>query len=539
MRIKLKASWSLMTKLVGWGGIMALIVLGLSAYAMYRLALMQGYSEKSYTEAVIPLQECAQLAMTLASIQSKINDHVATSESERMAELEAEIASAFKEGSAILQRLGSDPEVQRMKVEWEDVTQLMRNAIIKSKSFRKFEALSAVNSGKGLKQILALNLTISDRLTRTVYRAEKYQKESRALGKVTTQYMVAASAAAVLLSVLVGILIARSIGRPLRTLSGVAARISEGDLTVEIPVRRRSDEIGVLRDSFQRMLTSLKGQNQKVLEVVGELSSVSSQLNTTMSELVQTASHTSSSVSEVSSTVAQISQAAKVASNKAKNVVENSQNVLTISSSGSEATQGTVDKISLIRDQMRSIGQAVVTLSEQSRAIDEIVSSVQDLADQSNLLAVNASIEAARAGDQGRGFAVVSQEIKTLADESRKATDQIRTILDDTRKWVSTVVMATEQGTKAVESGVEQSVLAGDSIKSLVERVASSAQEASVIAASTDEQLAGIEQASSAMVQIEKAMHQNLEGTSQVEAAAKKLESLGITLNELVKYYKV
>ena len=132
MRIKLKASWSLMTKLVGWGGIMALIVLGLSAYAMYRLALMQGYSEKSYTEAVIPLQECAQLAMTLASIQSKINDHVATSESERMAELEAEIASAFKEGSAILQRLGSDPEVQRMKVEWEDVTQLMRNAIMLS-----------------------------------------------------------------------------------------------------------------------------------------------------------------------------------------------------------------------------------------------------------------------------------------------------------------------------------------------------------------------------------------------------------------------
>jgi methyl-accepting chemotaxis protein len=181
----------------------------------------------------------------------------------------------------------------------------------------------------------------------------------------------------------------------------------------------------------------------------------------------------------------------------------------------------------------------VVTLSEQSQAIDEIVSSVQDLADQSNLLAVNASIEAARAGDQGRGFAVVSQEIKTLADQSKNATDQIRTILDDTRKWVSTVVMATEQGTKAVESGVEQSVLAGESIKSLVDRVASSAQEATVIAASTDEQLAGIEQASSAMVQIEKAMHQNLEGTSQVEVAAKKLESLGNTLNELVKYYKV
>ncbi len=539
MRIKLKTSWSLMTKLAGWGGIMALIVLGLSVFAMYRLALMQGYTEKSYTEAMIPLQECAQLAMTLASIQSKINDHIATSESQKMDRLEAEMAAAFKEGSDILERLGSDREVQLMETQWEQVTQLMLNAAAKSKSSRKSEALSDVNSGKGLKQILALNLTISDLVTRAVYRAQEYQKESRVLGKVTTEYMLAASALAVILSVLVGILIARSIGRPLRELSGVAARISEGDLTVRIPIKRRSDEIGILGESFQRMLTSLKGQTAKVLEVVGDLSTVSSQLNTTMSELVQTASHTSSSVSEVSSTVSEISQAAKVASNKAKNVVENSQNVLTISSSGSEATQETVEKINLIRDQMRSIGQAVVTLSEQSQAIDEIVSSVQDLADQSNLLAVNASIEAARAGDQGRGFAVVSQEIKTLADESKEATDQIRRILDDTRKWVSTVVMATEQGTKAVESGVEQSVIAGDSIKSLVERVASSAQEATVIAASTEEQLAGIEQASSAMVQIEKAMHQNLEGTSQVEAAAKKLESLGNTLNELVKYYKV
>ena len=210
-----------------------------------------------------------------------------------------------------------------------------------------------------------------------------------------------------------------------------------------------------------------------------------------------------------------------------------------MSGSGSEATQRTVEKINLIRDQMQSIGETVVTLSEQSQAIEDIVSSVQDLADQSNLLAVNASIEAARAGDQGKGFAVVSQEIKTLADESKEATDQIRAILDDTRKWVGAVVMATEQGNKAVDSGVEQSTIAGESIKSLVDRVASSAQEASVIAASTKEQLVGIEQASTAMFQIEKAMHQNLVGTSQVEAAAQKLDDLGTTLDQLVKYYKV
>jgi methyl-accepting chemotaxis protein len=99
--------------------------------------------------------------------------------------------------------------------------------------------------------------------------------------------------------------------------------------------------------------------------------------------------------------------------------------------------------------------------------------------------------------------------------------------------------MATEQGGKAVESGVEQSILAGDAISSLVDSVANSAQAASVISASSEEQLAGTEQASTAMVSIERAVRENLDGTSQVDAAAKKLQELGDVLDQLVKYYKV
>jgi len=170
---------------------------------------------------------------------------------------------------------------------------------------------------------------------------------------------------------------------------------------------------------------------------------------------------------------------------------------------------------------------------------DQVQTTVQDLADQSNLLAVNASIEAARAGDRGKGFAVVATEIKTLADQSKEATGQIGTILSDTRKWVSSVVMATEQGTKAVESGVEQSKVTGQSINSLFDSVATSVQAATVISASSTEQLAVMEQASKAMVSIEQTMRENLYGTSQVEESAKKLEELGDSLDQLVKYYKV
>lgn len=195
--------------------------------------------------------------------------------------------------------------------------------------------------------------------------------------------------------------------------------------------------------------------------------------------------------------------------------------------------------MNLIKEQMGSIGETVVRLSEHSHAIEEIIATVQDLADQSNLLAVNASIEAARAGDQGKGFAVVAHEIKTLADQSKSATEQIRTILQDTRKWVGAVVMATEQGGKAVEAGVTQSASAGNAIESLSNNVVASSQAALVIRTHTEQQFLGVDQVSTAMFNIEQAMKENITSTSQLEISAKRIEQLGVDLKELVARFKM
>jgi methyl-accepting chemotaxis protein len=134
---------------------------------------------------------------------------------------------------------------------------------------------------------------------------------------------------------------------------------------------------------------------------------------------------------------------------------------------------------------------------------------------------------------------VVAHEIKSLADQSREATEQIRNILEEIRRWVSAVVVATEQGSKAVNSGFEQSNLAGDSIGKLTESVTASAQAATVINASSEQQLSGVDQVAGAMGNIELAVRQNLDGSSQLEASAQKLEALGGKLRALVQQYKV
>lgn len=339
------------------------------------------------------------------------------------------------------------------------------------------------------------------------------------------------------ITIIVALLLSRSIAKPILLLTDRVGKASEGNLNVDLNVGRRNDELGELADSVRRLLNDLREQAKKSSSAAQVLASSVSEISATASQLSASTSKTSSAVTETTTTVEEVKQAAKLSSEQAKTVSHSSVKAVEISYAGRKATDETVHRMKEIRQQMSSVGETVVKLSEQSKAIEEIISSVQDLADQSNLLAVNASIEAARAGDQGKGFAVVAHEIKSLADQSKEATEQIRGILGEIRQWVNAVVMATEQGGKAVEAGVEQSVQAGDSIQALADSVAEAAHAATVIDTSSEQQFIGVEQVAGAMTSIETAMQQNLAGTSQLEDAARRLEELGHTLKELMDRY--
>ena len=177
---------------------------------------------------------------------------------------------------------------------------------------------------------------------------------------------------------------------------------------------------------------------------------------------------------------------------------------------------------------------SMTRLSEQSQTIGMIIASVDDIAEQSNLLAVNAAIEAAKAGEHGRGFAVVAQEVKNLAEQSKQATNQVRSILSDIQRATNTAVMATEQAGKAVDDGSRQASKAGDSILSLARNIETAAEAASQISVSVQQQFAGVDQVTVAMESIKKASEQNVEGTRQLDETAKSLNSMGRELRDLV-----
>ena len=343
---------------------------------------------------------------------------------------------------------------------------------------------------------------------------------------------------AVGISSLAAYILTQYINGSVNTCLAFAAKVAQGDLTARLDPKG-TDELGTLGTHLNSMAENLSQMAVQIRGGTQEISSATNQILTMIQQLTTSSAETSSAIAETSATVEEVKQAARLASEKAKSVAETSGSAVGVSEAGKKATEDTISVIHLIRDQMESISETVVRLSEHGEAIGNVIASVQDLAEQSNLLAVNASIEAARAGEQGKGFVVVAHEIKTLADQSREATARVRGILDDTRKRVSAVVMATEQGIKAVSSGVEQSAAAGEAIEALAANVNTTAQAATVIHSTSEQQAQGVDQVSTAVGGVAQAMQQNSAGAKQLEEAAKKLGALGESLAVLVDQYTV
>jgi methyl-accepting chemotaxis protein len=346
-------------------------------------------------------------------------------------------------------------------------------------------------------------------------------------------------AAALVLAAVLATFLSRVISRPLIRISGAARHIASGDLTVALPADGRADEAGTLTQNFTTMVTNLRRVLGGISEGATVLGSSASEIVASTAQLASGAAQTATALAQTATTIEEVRQTAQVTTQKAKYVADSSQKAVQTSQAGKRNTEESIEGINRIREQMGSIAQGMVRLSEQTQAIGQIIAVVDDLAQQSNLLAVNAAIEAAKAGEQGKGFAVVAQEVKSLAEQSKQATGQVRTILSDIQKATGAAAMATEQGTKAVEAGVRQSGQAGESIVALAANVAEAASAASQIAASSQQQLVGMDQVAAAMTSVKQASQQNVESARQLEAAARNLSELGGRLKELVGRYKV
>jgi methyl-accepting chemotaxis protein len=323
-----------------------------------------------------------------------------------------------------------------------------------------------------------------------------------------------------------------------REYSEFAARVALGDLTARVTANG-SGSLQTLSDNLNGMVTGLAQLSSQVGDGAQSIGMAASEILAAVSEHTASANEQSAAINQVSTTVNEVRAAAEQSAGKAKEVADQAQASTQVSEEGTESVLAIARGMEQIRERVEAMAADILALSEQTQHIGDITTTVNDLADQSNILALNASIEAAKAGEQGKGFAIVAGEVRNLAEQSKEATTQIRGILGDVQKATTAAVLATERGSKVVEEGLVLSSLAADTIGSLGETIRGAAHAAQQIAASAHEQRVGMDQVAQAMKDVNDATTQFVAGAEQSQRAAEELNGLASRLGSLTEPYQL
>jgi methyl-accepting chemotaxis protein len=324
---------------------------------------------------------------------------------------------------------------------------------------------------------------------------------------------------------------------PLNVAADYVDRISKGEIPAAI-VDTYNGDFDIIKNNLNSLGENLRTLALRTRDAAANTTAATSEILAAVTQHTSSANEQSAAINQTSATVDEVRAASEQSARKAGDVSLESQGAVAIAERGNQSVASIIAGMQDIREKVQAIAQDILALSEQTQQIGEITLTVNDIADQSNILALNATIEAAKAGEQGKGFAVVAAEVRNLADQSKQATAKVRKILGDIQKATNAAVLATEQGSKGVESGILLSRQAGDVIRQLADTIRQAAQAAQQIAASAHQQSTGMDQIAQAMKEIHQATVQFVSGARQSQKAAEDLNVQAREMQSTVDFYK-
>ena len=341
------------------------------------------------------------------------------------------------------------------------------------------------------------------------------------------------AAVAVILSLLLGLMVVRMITRPLSEVVQGMGEMAKGNLAAEPPMVRSRDEIGQVAQAVGVMQANLRTLLKQFAQSAENMAASSEELTASASQSAQAANQVAASIAQVAqgsekqlTAVDNTAAVVQQMSAGIQQVASNAGNVSEVADKTSQAGYDGKSAINQVISQMDSIGQgtaqvgdAIGKLSASSKQIGEIVGVISAIAAQTNLLALNAAIEAARAGEQGRGFAVVADEVRKLAEQSGDAAKQIASLISENGQNIELAVVAMQSGNAEVKRGIEIVGSAGDAFEKIAALVQQVSVEVREISAAVEEMASGSEQMVGSMKEIERVSKTTAGETQTVSAA--------------------
>jgi methyl-accepting chemotaxis protein len=358
------------------------------------------------------------------------------------------------------------------------------------------------------------------------------------LSRTAIVTIVGLLAGSILLGIVLATWITAKVCGPIQRLVGDADQVAQGNLSIAIESSAR-DEVGLLAKAFSTMVDNLRSIIGQVKETSVQVASAANQLHANAGQMATGAEEVASQTGTVATASEEMAATSSEIAQNCHMAADASEHANASAEQGAQVVQQTVTVMNGIAERVRTTAQSVESLGTRSDQIGAIIGTIEDIADQTNLLALNAAIEAARAGEQGRGFAVVADEVRALAERTTKATREIGEMIKAIQSETRGAVSAMEEGVRQVEEGTNEAAKSGEALNNILSQIGAVSQQVAQIATAAEEQTATSSEISTNIQQITKVVQETSRGAQESAAAANQLALLSDGLQRLVGQFRL
>lgn len=367
--------------------------------------------------------------------------------------------------------------------------------------------------------------------------AKKAHEDATSRYHTTLLLVISAIVSSILISLVLGIMIIRSVSRASSSLIIASGAMAQGDLSQRVNFTTH-DELGTIGASFDTMADSFSQALHKVAESSTQVATAANQVQGTAERIATGAEEVAAQSTTVATAGEEMAATSSDIAQNCQLAVESAQRATQVANDGFEVVRHTIEGIKFRGAKTRENAVIIESLGTRSDQIGEIVATIEDIADQTNLLALNAAIEAARAGEQGRGFAVVADEVRALAERTTRATKEISEMIKAIQTETKQAIASMEEGVKGTEKGAAEAAQLETSLSDILEQISAVAMQVSQIATAAEEQTATTSEISSNIHQITEVVQDTARGAHESATVAAQLNGNAEELQRLVRQFK-
>lgn len=497
-----------------------------------------------YEQSLVPIAQLGKVSTAFQRVRVNLAKVLLTKSREHKAKYAEQIKVLGDEITKVcdeLKKSVTSDEEKALLAEFDESRSVFRPIISRlielSTAGNDAEAL-ALYEGDAVVAARAEQAVIEKMVTLNTGEAQRTAAQNAASAQRAARFTLVFAILGMVLAIGMGVFIARIITRPLQQGVEFAQAIASGDLSRRLELRSK-DEIGSLARALDDMAGNLREVISKISAASDTVSSAAIQLSATSTQMATGTEEVAAQVGTVATAGEEMAATSMEIAQNCSMAAESSRLAKDSAVTGAGIVQETIALMNQIAERVKDSAQTVESLGSRSDQIGAIIGTIEDIADQTNLLALNAAIEAARAGEQGRGFAVVADEVRALAERTTKATKEIGQMIKAIQGETKGAVDIMEEGVKEVANGTAEAAKSGDALQDILDQINSVSLQVSQMATAAEQQTATTTEISSNMQQITEVIQDTAKGVDESAAAAKQLARMAEELQSLAGHFRL